>query len=364
MQRVERVDHHRQLLGRLLADRGLGRPRVRAVWDPGGVERERGDVHAAAAHEVAGDVVDDLVAVDVRVVVRRGDRERVVVELAGHERAHDEVPGLEGLVDRRRLVDAARDRLEVRDVEPERPQVAVPADDVERVVPVVVGRDAVARADVDHVVAVLVERLAELGRVQVALAVRRVLEELPVVVAVALGRLDLGGRLEVQDPLVRARIRVQPPGRADRQHQVVAGAVGEVAEDRPADAGSLVDEQHLVRDPVAIEAVLRHRLGRPDDPEHHVVVEVQRDPAGDDVALRRDGAGLRQPVSMEAVVCGLEVHPRPGLDQMGPSRRRHVVEERAPAGEPLDPEQLLGVQAPVGRPVLGVALGGMQPRET
>ena len=51
-------------------------------------------LHAAAAHEVAGDVVDDLVAVDVRVVVRRRDRQRVVVELARHERADDEVPGL------------------------------------------------------------------------------------------------------------------------------------------------------------------------------------------------------------------------------------------------------------------------------
>ena len=105
-------------------------------------------------------------------------------------------------MDRRRLVDAARDRLEVRDIEPERPQVAVPADDVERVVPVVIRGDAVAGADVDDVVAVLVDRLTELGRVEVALAVRRVLEQLPVVVAVALGRLDLGRGLEVQDPLL------------------------------------------------------------------------------------------------------------------------------------------------------------------
>ena len=60
---------------------------------------------------------------------------------------------------------------------------------------------------------------------------------------------------------------------------------------------------------------------------------------------------------MEAVVGGLEHDPRPGLDPMGPRRRRHVVEQRAPPGEPLDPEQLLGVEAAVGRPVLGVARG-------
>src|SRR5205814_10150734 len=98
------------------------RARVGPVRDAGGMERERGKLHAAAAHEVTGHVVDDLVAVDVRMVVGRRDRERVVVELAGYERADDEVPGLERLVDRRRLVDPAGDRLEVRDVEPERPE--------------------------------------------------------------------------------------------------------------------------------------------------------------------------------------------------------------------------------------------------
>jgi hypothetical protein len=72
------------------------------------------------------------------VVVRRRDGERVVVELAWHEGAHDVVAAGEGLVDRRRLVDATGDRLEIADVEDVRVQVAVPADDVEGMVAVVV----------------------------------------------------------------------------------------------------------------------------------------------------------------------------------------------------------------------------------
>src|SRR5689334_10939744 len=99
---MEGIDHDRQLLGRLFADRRLDRAGMRSMWDPGGMERERGDLHAAPAHEVASDVIDDLVRVDVRVVVRRRDRERVVVELARYERTHDEIPGLERLVDGRR----------------------------------------------------------------------------------------------------------------------------------------------------------------------------------------------------------------------------------------------------------------------
>ena len=148
---MERVDHDRQLLGRLLADRRLDGARVRPVRDARRVERERRDLHPAAAHEVAGDVVDDLVAVDVRVVVRRRDRERVVVELARHERADDEVPRpanvwwTGGGWWTRPVIGSKS-----RDVEGERPEVAVPADDVERVVPVVVGGQPVAHLDVDH----------------------------------------------------------------------------------------------------------------------------------------------------------------------------------------------------------------------
>ena len=42
---------------------------------------------------------------------------------------------------------------------------------------------------------------------------------------------------------------------------------------------------------------------------------------------------------------------------MGPRRRRHVVEQGAAAREPLDAEELLGVERAVGRAMLGVALG-------
>ena len=59
---------------------------------------------------------------------------------------------------------------------------------------------------------------------------------------------------------------------------------------------------------------------------------------------------------MEAVVGRLELDPAHGLDPVRPRRRRQVVEQRAAPGEALDAEQLLGVQAAVGRAVLGVAL--------
>src|SRR5205823_14675592 len=116
-ERAEGVYHDGQLFGLFLADGGFGGSGVGAVGYAVGVEGEGGDVYAFATHEVAVDVVEDLFAVYVGVVVGGGYGQRVVVVLAGHEGADDEVLGLEGLVRGRGLVDAAGDRLEVFDVE-------------------------------------------------------------------------------------------------------------------------------------------------------------------------------------------------------------------------------------------------------
>ena len=81
-------------------------------------------------------------------------------------------------MDGRRLVDAPGDRLEVTDVERERPEVAVPADEVEWVM-LVVGGDPAAGLDLDDEVAGVGVGVHLGWRAEVALAVRGVLEELP-----------------------------------------------------------------------------------------------------------------------------------------------------------------------------------------
>ena len=196
--------------------------------------------------------------------------------------------------------------------------------------------------------------LAELGDPDVALRVRRVLQELAVVVAVALGRLELGRALEVEHPLADARVGIEPPRRPDRQHQVVARVVGEIAEVRPEHARALVDEQHLVALAVAVEGVGRHRRRGQDHAHHDVGVVEQRDPPADRVTVRLEPRRVDQLVVMRAVVRGLDGDRAHRLDPRHARRRRQVVEQRAAPGEPLDAEQLLGVEAAVGRPMLGV----------
>jgi hypothetical protein len=61
---------------------------------------------------------------------------------------------------------------------------------------------------------------------------------------------------------------------------------------------------------------------------------------------------------MEAVVGGDELDSADRLDAVGLGRREQVIQDRAAPGEALDAEQLLGVEATVGCPVLGVPLAG------
>ena len=278
---MEGVDHHRQLFRFLFADARLDSARVRPVRDACRVNGERADVHSPAAHEVAGDVVDDFVGVDVGVVVRGRDRERVVVELAGYEAADDEVAWLEGQVHRRGLVDPAGDRLEVLDVEGKGPQVAVPADQVERVVGVVVGGDAAAGLHLHHEVARLEVGCHLVGWPDVPLAVGRVLEQLAVLIAIAARRLDLRWALEPQHAL-RLAVRDEPVGGPDRDHEVIAGAIRDGPKDRLQRPAALVHEEHLVGLAVPIE--VRHRLSRAYHAKRDVAVGEERDPAAHAIA--------------------------------------------------------------------------------
>src|SRR6266511_729050 len=98
LQRMERVAHHRELVGLVHADRLLRKPRLRTMGEARRVQRDRADVHSASRAELAGDVIDHLLRLEVRMVVRDRHRERVEVELARTERADHEVAALERLV--------------------------------------------------------------------------------------------------------------------------------------------------------------------------------------------------------------------------------------------------------------------------
>src|SRR5579885_50436 len=104
----------------------------------------------------------------------------------------------------RRLVDAPGNRLKIGDVEDPGIFVTVPADDVERVIVVPVASDAVADLEAHLELALLRVRDQFFRAANVAVAVGRVFEELPVVVEVAAWRLDSAMRLNGQEARLRA----------------------------------------------------------------------------------------------------------------------------------------------------------------
>src|SRR5262245_58029272 len=316
-QRTERVAHHGELLGAAGAEGALDEPRRRPGRPPRRMERDGLQLDPLPRSELTGDVVDHLLGLQVRVMVWQRHGHRVVVQLAGAERADDEAGALEGLVHRRGLVDAPGDRLEVVDVERVRVDVAVPADDVERVVVEQEALVAVADAHLEHVLTGPVVGHELLGRVEVALRERRALVQLPVAIAVAVRGLDLAGGLEAQ-PRLRPVVQPEAVGRPAGDHHVVVAAEGQRPEDRLEDAGALLDEQDLVALAVAVEDV--RALRRLADRDLDVAVPHQQPPAVHRVALRAERAGLR-----EAADVGVG-HPLRPLD------RTAVEDVRNPAG--------------------------------
>ena len=178
----------------------------------------------------------------------------------------------------RRQVEAPGARLEVVGVEGVRPDVPVPADDVERVPIEHVLLVAVAHPHGHRVLAALVVGLELLGRVEVPLRERRMLEQLPVAVAVAVRRLDLARGVEADPVLLLALGQLEGVRGPARDHDVVALTERHAPEHGPQHAAAAVDIDDLVALTVSVEAV--ERLGRLADRDLDVAVPHQQPAAG------------------------------------------------------------------------------------
>src|SRR5829696_5809000 len=338
-ERTEGVPHDRELVRGLLPEGLLHRPRLRAVRQPGRVQRDASDIHALARRVVTGRVEHDLLGLDVRVVVRQRDRLRVPVEHPRRERADHEVRALEGLVRRRRQVKASGARLEVVSVERVRPDVAVPPDDVERMPVEQVVLEAVPHANGDRELAGVVERLELHGRAEVPLRERRVLEQLAIAVAIAVRGLDLAGGVEA-DPELLLPVRQLPRvGRAPRDDDVVALAKRHASENGAHHAAPAVDVDDLVALAVAVEAIqLRRRLG---DRHLDVAVPHQQPAAGDRVPAGLHRVRVAQPVDVGVRHPLVALDPPKAADPLETAGRLKVQQDRLVPREALVAHDLL-----------------------
>ena len=298
----------------------------------------------------------------------------MVVHLAGDEVADHEAAALEDLVHRRRLVHLARQRHEVGDVEHVGVEAAVPADHVEGVVRHEVDRAgdaagavaAVLEVDLDagarRVVARVVgeERLG--GHAQVALAVRRVLQELALRGEIPLRRADVAVGLDDVEPGGLGAGDPAVDDGAGDEHVVALGHV-EGAQ-LGLDAGrAAFDVDQLVAQGVLVQRRIapRHDVRQP-----HVGVAEQQAAAADRVDA---GGGVRgeevvrpQVPRQQGRVGGqglVRELPAAGADDRG--RDAPVVEQRGVGGEALLADEFLIAEGALLVGVHRVPMAGDRP---
>src|SRR4030067_3739846 len=88
-------------------------------------------VDTLARHEISFRIIDYFIGIDIGMIVRSGNRLRVVIEESGYEGADHKISPLEGLVGWWRLMYPSGDGFEILDVENPGIQITIQPDNVD-----------------------------------------------------------------------------------------------------------------------------------------------------------------------------------------------------------------------------------------
>src|SRR5260221_1972389 len=354
---AEGVHHDGQLVGVFRADRRLCAARMRTVRNAVRMQRDRAELDALPAHEFARRVVEPLVRIHVAVVVRRRNGFRMEIVGARTEGAHHEAVALKRLMHRRRLVHASYDWLEVHDVERPGIELAVPSHDVTRIV---IEHDLVQSVVLFHdnrEIAHLVEGSQLARNADVALGIRSALDELAVLVSVALRRPRVPLSLDDEQlRLTARRIEAIPVHDAAMQHDVIALAEREVTVLRLDLARPLRDVHDLVSLRVAIE-VLVGLVGL-DVVHRDVCIDEQRHAIERRASLGRDARRAEMPVAERLVGIGLDAFLTQAPHGVYGWLPVNVIQEGRRSRKAFLTDELLGIQAAIPPAERDVALSG------
>jgi hypothetical protein len=259
-------------------------------------------------------------------MIRCGYGLRMIVILAGHEAAYHKVPSLECLMHRRWLMHTAGDRLEVMYRKDKRIMTAIPSYRIKGMVNVVIWIEHILFLDVYEEVAFLIMSHQILRCAYIALAERRMLQQLPEVIPVALRVCDRGERLNDKQPVILS-VKLYLIDRAARDHYIIAIAELQFAESCLELARTLMYEYDLIRSRVLIKVVL-HRMKRRSQGYVYVFID-QRVFARLQIVLLR--AYFKSPVASVLHVffagyLGCDIDRKVDLGHHG--RRVAVIDER------------------------------------
>src|SRR6266480_5674964 len=215
---------------------------MRAVRNPARMQCDRTTLDAAARTEIATHVKEDLIGFDVVVHPRNPYRFWMGIEHARRESADNVASNLERLVDWRRLMYRAGDRLEILRIECERIKIPIPADRIEGMMRKrhMCPTRAVLHQNID--VFLFVDGNDFGGPMQVSLRIRRAHLDLAFVIQIALRNPDRAGRLENELIFLFNFVRHQSISNSSRDHDVIFRAITQFTENAFQCAAAMKDK--------------------------------------------------------------------------------------------------------------------------
>ncbi len=245
LQGTERVDHYGEFFRFGFADASLVSPGVRSMRNACRMQRNVATINAGSAHKITFYVVQNLIRIDVGMIVRCRNRLGVIIVHPRHKTADDKGIGLECLVDRRGLVHAPCDGLEIVDGHGIRKVVTIPTHHVKRVRSVDIVVQLALFFDANGEFADLIECFQVRRRTHVPLAIRTVLEQLSKMIAVAFWSVNRVSRFRNKQS-IGTRIKGKTVNDAPRDHQIITCTKWDFPEHRMQHAAAFVHKHHFV----------------------------------------------------------------------------------------------------------------------
>jgi hypothetical protein len=244
-ERMESIDHDGEFPGFLLPDALFYRSGVRSVWNTRGMQGDHPAGDMLAAHKVTIHVIQEFIAVDIAVIVRRRNALGMVVVHPGDEGADHKIVRFKGLMNGRRLVDPTRDGFEIMNAESEGIAASVPSDDIEGMMGVVQSVEHPLFLCFYQKVSCLIDRIEAMRWPDVALTIGGVFEQLPVFTVIAFWIAHRTKGLNDEQPVVGAG-ELDPVDGPPWNDQIITIAEGKFAIHRMQNARTFMYEDDLI----------------------------------------------------------------------------------------------------------------------
>src|ERR1700729_2061540 len=132
------------------------------------------------AHKVTIHIIEEFIAIDIAVVIRRRNGQRMIIKQPRTETADNEVMPLKRLMDRRRLMYPARYWFKIMNAERKWITASVPSDNVKRMMTIVNAIDPAPLFRADQKIPFFIVRRQLLRSPDIPFAIGRILQQLTV----------------------------------------------------------------------------------------------------------------------------------------------------------------------------------------